>query len=161
MNNGTDTNHAVKTVAPPASAVTDFPGDPSRTGYDFAGWNTRADGSGSSFTVSTTVSDDVTVYARWNPDASVHISLEPQPGNPSLSDAAVFKDASIWFSAAGTGYTAWQWYWNGEIINSAVSDTYTLEANAKQPGIYELSVVVTAAGGEKLSARCRITVKDK
>ena len=40
-----------------------------RTGYTFAGWNTAADGTGTSYTVSqasVTLIDDVTLYAKWN-----------------------------------------------------------------------------------------------
>jgi uncharacterized repeat protein (TIGR02543 family) len=67
LNDGTETSHASKTVTPPASAIAagDFPADPTRTGYDFVGWNTLADGSGTAFNSTSTVSADLTVYARW------------------------------------------------------------------------------------------------
>jgi uncharacterized repeat protein (TIGR02543 family) len=42
-----------------------FPANPTRTGYNFAGWNTAPAGSGSPFTASTTVNADITVYAQW------------------------------------------------------------------------------------------------
>jgi uncharacterized repeat protein (TIGR02543 family) len=42
-----------------------FPANPRRDGYDFAGWNTLADGSGTAFTASTAVSANITVYAQW------------------------------------------------------------------------------------------------
>jgi uncharacterized repeat protein (TIGR02543 family) len=51
-----------------ASAVTlgaIMPPDPARAGYTFAGWNTRADGSGTAFTAATPVTADITVYALW------------------------------------------------------------------------------------------------
>jgi uncharacterized repeat protein (TIGR02543 family) len=162
LNDGTETTHAVKTVTAPAPTVApeDFPANPARSGYTFAGWNTRADGSGGGFTASTTVTDNITVYARWNPGASVQISLQPQPGDPPLSDTAVFEDESASFSA-GSEYASWHWYWDGDAISGAVSDTYVLAANVKPPGIYELSVVVSAGGGVKLSARCRVTVNER
>jgi uncharacterized repeat protein (TIGR02543 family) len=67
LNDGTETVHAVKTVTPPAAVVgaADFPADPARNGYTFAGWNTQPNGSGTDFTASTTVNADITVYARW------------------------------------------------------------------------------------------------
>jgi hypothetical protein len=60
---------------------------------------------------------------------------------------------------AGTGYQSWTWYWDGEVIAGVDSDTYTLAANSKPKGIYELSVLVTTGDGKKLSARCRVTIK--
>jgi uncharacterized repeat protein (TIGR02543 family) len=66
-NYGTDTNHAVRTVKPPANAIdaAEFPDAPERTGYTFTGWNTQADGLGSNFTDASTVTDSISVYARW------------------------------------------------------------------------------------------------
>jgi uncharacterized repeat protein (TIGR02543 family) len=137
-----------------------MPAEPSRSGYTFGGWYTAQNGGGTQFTGSTPVTGNITVYARWNPGASVQITLQPQPGNPPLSDAAVFEDESPSFSA-GNEYASWQWYWDGAPIDGAVSDTYTLEANAMPPGIYELSVIVSTGGGVKLSARCRVTVNER
>ena len=42
-----------------------FPADPSRSGYVFQGWNTKADGTGDAFSNATAVTKDVTVYAQW------------------------------------------------------------------------------------------------
>jgi uncharacterized repeat protein (TIGR02543 family) len=66
-NDGTDTTLNTKTVTMPATTIpeADFPADPTRTGYNFAGWNTATNGSGNPFTASTTVSGDITVYAQW------------------------------------------------------------------------------------------------
>jgi uncharacterized repeat protein (TIGR02543 family) len=43
-----------------------FPSAPTREGYDFLSWNTKADGSGAAFTNSTPVTGAVTVYAQWS-----------------------------------------------------------------------------------------------
>ncbi len=46
-------------------------GNLTRAGYAYAGWNTRADGSGTTYTQGQTFSMgavDVTLYARWTPD---------------------------------------------------------------------------------------------
>ncbi len=42
-----------------------LPTAPTRSGYIFTGWSTKADGSGSTFTATTIVTDDITVYAQW------------------------------------------------------------------------------------------------
>ncbi|MHB9292155.1 hypothetical protein Holit_01244 [Hollandina sp. SP2] len=49
-----------------------LPDNPTRTdGYVFASWNTAKDGSGTSFTAATKVTDDITVYAQWTPTGTV------------------------------------------------------------------------------------------
>jgi uncharacterized repeat protein (TIGR02543 family) len=65
LNDGTQTNHAVKTVTAPATTLDDFPDEPSRSGHNFGGWNAAADGSGDAFSMMTPVSGDITVYAQW------------------------------------------------------------------------------------------------
>ncbi len=62
-NDDTDKVVASKSVSP-GQKVT-LPDDPKRTGYTFDGWNTKADGSGSSFSSNTTISAALTVYAQW------------------------------------------------------------------------------------------------
>lgn len=43
-----------------------YPAAPTRSDYTFTGWNTQADGKGTSFTKDTIVNADVTLYAQWN-----------------------------------------------------------------------------------------------
>ncbi len=57
--------YATKSLAYNTSLGANMPGNPVRTGYTFAGWNTKADGTGSAFTSSTLVTADITVYAQW------------------------------------------------------------------------------------------------
>ena len=58
--------HATKTVfAGSAIGASDFPADPSRLGYTFKGWNTKADGSGEAFAGDSVVTDALTVHAQW------------------------------------------------------------------------------------------------
>ena len=42
-----------------------MPDDPTREDYEFKGWNTKPDGTGDDFTDSTELTDDITVYAKW------------------------------------------------------------------------------------------------
>jgi uncharacterized repeat protein (TIGR02543 family) len=97
----------------------------------------------------------------WMPNVIVQISLNPAPDDPPLSNTSLFVNESAQFSA-GSGYNnSYTWYWNGEVISGAVSSTYTLPANSKTPGIYELSVVVATSAGETRSARCQVVIKAK
>ena len=41
--------------------------EPTRSGYKFTGWNTKADGTGDIFTAETDVTKSMTVYAQWQP----------------------------------------------------------------------------------------------
>ena len=51
--------------------------NPTRTGYLFNGWNTKADGAGTVFTAETDVTDNMTVYAQWKPDEAYAVKIAP------------------------------------------------------------------------------------
>ena len=51
--------------------------NPTRTGYLFNGWNTKADGSGDAFTAATDVTSNMTVYAQWKPDEAYAVKIAP------------------------------------------------------------------------------------
>ncbi|MDR3148343.1 MAG: InlB B-repeat-containing protein, partial [Treponema sp.] len=80
--------HRLLTVAEGNSLGGAFPGDPSRAGFGFAGWNTAADGSGSAFTVATAVWRDTKVYAQWG-TYSYTVSFNKNGGDTEPSPAAV------------------------------------------------------------------------
>jgi uncharacterized repeat protein (TIGR02543 family) len=150
-------NPATYTVESPAITLA----EPSRADYTFGGWYDDAGFANPVTEIPAGSTGDKTFYAKWNPGATVQITLQPQPEDPTLSNASLFVDEEAQFSAAGTGYTSWQWRWNGTPISGANSDTYTLVANSKSAGVHELSVEVITGGGQTLSARCRVTLKAK
>ena len=51
--------------------------NPTRTGYLFNGWNTKADGTGDAFTATTDVTSNMTVYAQWKPDEAYAVKIAP------------------------------------------------------------------------------------
>ncbi|KUG22535.1 hypothetical protein ASZ90_007689 [hydrocarbon metagenome] len=61
---GTDV--ADQHVTAPATTVGTLPTNPTRTGYTFGGWYTEEEGGGTQFTATTTVTEDITVYAKWD-----------------------------------------------------------------------------------------------
>ncbi|HEX2926214.1 MAG TPA: S-layer homology domain-containing protein, partial [Ruminiclostridium sp.] len=69
--NGGDTeaNPSSKTAAAGVS-LDNLPTAPTRSGYTFNGWNTKQDGSGTSFTATTPVTANITVYAQWTVNAT-------------------------------------------------------------------------------------------
>jgi len=55
------------------TTVGTLPPAPTRASHSFTGWNTAADGTGTAFTASTPVTENITVYAQWqriNTDSS-------------------------------------------------------------------------------------------
>ena len=49
----------------PMNTAGSLPTPPARVSELFGGWNTKVNGTGAFFTDTTTVSDDITVYAQW------------------------------------------------------------------------------------------------
>jgi len=87
----------------------------SKDGYVFGGWNTRADGMGTSYNVNYNyvVNNNVTLYAKWN---SVSLGGE---GNPIPLTANEWKDGNItfstqelWYSFNVTNGTTYYIWWN-------------------------------------------------
>ena len=62
--------YETKSVVSPSTTVGTLPAAPTKTGYSFAGWFTRQDGSGTQLTASTPVTSDITVYAGWRSGSS-------------------------------------------------------------------------------------------
>jgi uncharacterized repeat protein (TIGR02543 family) len=63
------------TVTSPKVIAGELPAAPKRPGYIFTGWNTKKDASGMAFIASTTVTGDITVYAKWAPVTETSIEL--------------------------------------------------------------------------------------
>jgi uncharacterized repeat protein (TIGR02543 family) len=154
VNSGSDCAWFEVTGSDPGDPDSTMPPNPTRSGYDFGGWYTERNGGGNRFTEASPVTGTITVYARWLPVTSVQIQMLLSPTEtPLLSNASLFANEPGEFSIE-SGYGSYQWYWDGE-----TSSAYTLAANSKTPGIYELSVFVTAGAGELFSARCQVTIK--
>ena len=60
--------------------------EPTRGGYTFKGWNTKADGSGDAFTATTDVTDNMTVYAQWKVNTTYTVTYKDGV------DGAAFRD---------------------------------------------------------------------
>ena len=111
----------------------------SRVGYDFAGWNTAADGSGDAYADKATVknlteSGTVTLYAQWTPHTySVEYDAnggdgKMEPSEATYDVAVVLKDNEF----TRTGYTFVGWaldsaattpdYLEGESVTNLATD---------------------------------------
>ena len=57
-----------------------LPADPTKEGYTFKGWNTKADGTGETVTADTVVSDNLEVYAIFEKTETPKDPEKPDPG---------------------------------------------------------------------------------
>lgn len=85
------------------------------TGYTFTGWNTQANGEGTSYQEKATfqITGDVTLYAQWKENANVTINYKAATGgsvsNASETLAPVTGTAQGSTATASAGYTFTNW----------------------------------------------------
>jgi len=115
---------------------------PDRTGYTFIGWNTQADGSGTSFTAETVVMANITVYAQWTTNVlSIGYAngggSGPAPTSPTLAayGTSVTMPANTY---TRTGYSFVGWAVSGK---DSIDGTH--QANASVP-VADLSAGITS-----------------
>jgi uncharacterized protein (TIGR02145 family)/uncharacterized repeat protein (TIGR02543 family) len=78
----TSANPSSKTVLTPATTVGTLPTPPLRTGYVFDKWYTEINGAGTVFIATTTVTQNITVYAKWEiKDVEGNVYTEVRIGN--------------------------------------------------------------------------------
>lgn len=107
-------NHTYGTAT---TAINSF----TRTGYDFAGWNTAADGTGSGYEENEafTVTGNITLYAQWieTPTSDITVYYEANGGQGSYSEVVLAGSSYTIQTADGagisrTGYTFSAWLGN-------------------------------------------------
>ena len=80
----------VSVIAPATTVGANMPDDPTRAGYTFKGWNTRANGSGTAFDKDTPVTEDITVYAQWEKVVTYKVTFKANYGmNATLGTCTV------------------------------------------------------------------------
>lgn len=82
-NGGTSDASPTTKLAALGGNVGTLPTAPVRTGYTFNGWNTVAGGSGATFTSTTSVTQDMTVYAQWTLISTGNNTGSTRPAVPS------------------------------------------------------------------------------
>ncbi len=110
-----------------------------KTGHTFAGWNTEANGSGTSYSASDPVtigSTDLTLYAQWtvNPypfayDGNGHTGGSvPSGGNANYGSAVTVQGNTGDLIRTGHTFAGWNTMANGSGTNYAAGDAYTMGA---------------------------------
>lgn len=87
-------------------------------GYDFDGWNTKADGTGTDYVPGqeTSLTDDLYLYAKWKPTAPVTLTYIYNDGEGRTDSAQVIPGSNIAFpDAFRKGYSFKGWYEDEEL----------------------------------------------
>ena len=112
-----------------------------RTGYTFAGWNTAADGSGTSYNVGDTFvmdNNDVTLYAKWTTveyavtyDGNTNTSGSVPTDGTSYNTTDTVTVLGNTGSLVRTGYTfaGWNTAADGSGTSYNVGDTFVMDNN--------------------------------
>lgn len=67
---------ATRQVSPNSSLGSNMPVNPTKTGYDFVGWNTNSSATSDNFTATTLVTSNITVYAIWEKTTTELLSVD-------------------------------------------------------------------------------------
>ncbi len=169
-NNGTTETsaYATRTVnandkinASGAADGENMPAHPTRANYDFAGWNTQANGAGTDFTGATAVAAATDVYAKWTPAAgqtTVTVNVDTNGGsaaNPesftviegTTVNATILPDTP---TLAGHTFSGW-----------FVDDVATgAQYDAQTDGAYTYVVNSTITIKAKWSENVKVTLHD-
>jgi uncharacterized repeat protein (TIGR02543 family) len=136
-----------------------------KAGYRFAGWNTLANGSGTSYAAGSTqsFSSDVTLYARWLSEYAVSYVLNGASNAGSNPSSYTVDDLPLSLTSPSSlsGFTFAGWYANADFSGAAVTSipagttgaktyyakwTYTVTYNGNSP---TTGTVPTATVGVK------------
>lgn len=108
--------------------------EPTRGGYTFKGWNTKADGSGDAFTATTDVTSSMTVYAQWKKNSSggshstrKYTLTYVSNGGTGYQDETFSKGTKVTLDKAPIreSYTFTGWYTDEELTDKITSVTMT------------------------------------
>ena len=114
-----------------SGSTVSLPNSPTRNGYTFMGWNTKADGSGEAFTSSTIVNSDLVVYAQWKSingneghESTTYYTLHYESnGGTSYSDELYAYGTTVKLDKVPTreGYDFTGWYSDKALTNEIAS----------------------------------------
>ena len=142
---------------------------PTRTGYTFAGWNTAADGSGTSYAAGATYTADadVTLYAQWTVNVT-GVTLNESTASLAVGDKVALNatvlpagatDKTVKWTVSGTDAGAVKLY-TDEACNTeaGTAATSALTVYALGMSVGEATVKVESNADATKTATCTVTV---
>lgn len=143
--NKSSSGNVIPQLVPVGGGVTVSQGSFQRTGYTFAGWNTKADGTGTSFKPGqyiASISSGMTLYAQWAKafDGKYQIIYQLNGGKNNSSNPTGYtpgKNIKL-KNPTKKGYTFAGWYTNKKLtkkfskITNSTKGTLTLYAKWKK-----------------------------
>ena len=107
---------------------------PTREGYEFMGWNTKADGTGAAFTAETEVKQSLTVYAQWTrkqieKEDTISVTVKKvwklNDGGKATDSVtvALYKNGNMDRTAVLNDANRWTYTWD----DLSAKDTWTVE----------------------------------
>jgi uncharacterized repeat protein (TIGR02543 family) len=161
-NDGTNDTWGIKTVTVPVTSIGagNFPMDPTRSDYNFTGWSTQTDDTGTAFVHDTVISGDITVYARWaHSDFIITLGADAGAGAFSQTTFTLSKsvNASQTVYVNGSDYSNPRWEVDGEPRGTA--NSITLNAADYGLGKHWLTLIISK-GGASWSKEISFTINN-
>lgn len=154
-----------KTVTTPSTTLINLPADPIKTGYLFGGWFTSTNGGGLIFTTNSSVTANITVYAKWN-NYSYTVVYDSQ-GGTTVSSTLVNSPATtvvnlpIAPNKAGSSFAGW-WsdvYGTGVEFTSSTTVASNITVYAKWTANPVYTVSYNSDGGSAIGVQ-HVTLPD-
>lgn len=125
-----------------------------RPGYTFAGWNTKANGSGHPYAdqaavknLSATDGSSITLYAQWTLDTPA-VTLEASQAGATYGETITLT-AQADHAASGLQYE-YAWYKEGTLLSGETGEILTL-SDVAHSGSYSVQVTITGDGDQKVT----------
>ena len=125
-----------------------------RPGYTFAGWNTKANGSGTPYAdqaavenLSATDGSSITLYAQWTLDTPA-VTLEASQAGATYGETITLT-AQADHAASGLQYE-YAWYKGETLLSGETGKTLTL-SDVADSGSYSVQVTITGDGDQKVT----------